>query len=147
MFEQPDKKIKINCFQDVYNCMKPFLIDEVVEHLYIVLLNRNNQVLKLHKISSGGNNQIATLLHLVPEKVPHSNCRYRGAALPGAKKSAISRLLLIRCISVCWRLIFTDINELRPTALTGVLRLSKFHDTVPSNRNTPNRRPRSNSQP
>ncbi|WP_339714628.1 hypothetical protein [Cyclobacterium amurskyense] len=25
MFEQPDKKIKINCSQDVYNCMKPFL--------------------------------------------------------------------------------------------------------------------------
>ena len=53
MFEQPDKKIKINCSQDVYNCMKPFLYDEVVEHFYIVLLNRNNQVLKLHKISSG----------------------------------------------------------------------------------------------
>ena len=53
MFEQPDKKIKINCSQDVYKCMKPFLYDEVVEHFYIVLLNRNNQVLKLHKISSG----------------------------------------------------------------------------------------------
>ena len=72
---------------------------------------------------------------------------FRGAPLPGAKKGAISRVLLIRCISVCWRLIFTDINELRPTAWTGVLRLSKFHDTVPSNRYTPNRRPRSNSQP
>ncbi|WP_339901214.1 DNA repair protein RadC [uncultured Cyclobacterium sp.] len=56
MYEQPDKKIKINCSQDVYNCMKPFLYDEVVEHFYIVLLNRNNQVLKLHKISSGGTN-------------------------------------------------------------------------------------------
>jgi DNA repair protein RadC len=54
MVEQPDKKIKISCSQDVYNCMKPFLFDEVVEHFYILLLNRNNQVLKLHKISSGG---------------------------------------------------------------------------------------------
>ncbi|MEX2592369.1 MAG: DNA repair protein RadC [Anditalea sp.] len=54
MFEQPDKKIKINCSQDVYNCMKPFLFDELVEHFYILLLNRNNQVVKLHKISSGG---------------------------------------------------------------------------------------------
>ncbi|WP_439484480.1 JAB domain-containing protein [Cyclobacterium plantarum] len=54
MFEQPVKKIKINCSQDVYNCMKPYLFDEVVEHFYIVLLNRNNQVVKLHKISSGG---------------------------------------------------------------------------------------------
>ncbi|SHN23301.1 DNA repair protein RadC [Cyclobacterium lianum] len=54
MVEQPDKRIKINCSQDVYNCMKPYLFDEVVEHFYIVLLNRNNQVVKLHKISSGG---------------------------------------------------------------------------------------------
>ncbi|WP_339677784.1 hypothetical protein [Cyclobacterium marinum] len=27
-----DKKIKINCSQDVYNCMKPFLYDEMVEN-------------------------------------------------------------------------------------------------------------------
>ncbi len=54
MVEQPDKRIKINCSQDVYHCMKPFLFDEVVEHFYIVLLDRNNQVVKLHKISSGG---------------------------------------------------------------------------------------------
>ncbi|WP_162344210.1 JAB domain-containing protein [Cyclobacterium salsum] len=54
MVEQPDKRIKINCSQDVYNCMKPYLFDEVVEHFYIILLNRNNQVVKLHKISSGG---------------------------------------------------------------------------------------------
>lgn len=54
MVEQPDKRIKINCSQDVYSCMKPYLFDELVEHFYIVLLNRNNQVVKLHKISSGG---------------------------------------------------------------------------------------------
>ncbi len=34
--------------------MKPFLYDELVEHFYIMLLDRNNQVLKFHKISSGG---------------------------------------------------------------------------------------------
>ncbi|MDN3688604.1 JAB domain-containing protein [Cyclobacterium jeungdonense] len=54
MVEQRGKRIKIDCSQDVYNCMKPYLFDEVVEHFYIVLLNRNNQVVKLHKISSGG---------------------------------------------------------------------------------------------
>lgn len=36
--------------------MKPYHFDEVVEHFYIVLLNRNNQVVKLHKISSGSTN-------------------------------------------------------------------------------------------
>tara|TARA_R110002096_G_scaffold426224_1_gene635700 strand:+ start:1494 stop:1682 length:189 start_codon:yes stop_codon:yes gene_type:complete len=36
--------------------MKPFPYDEVVEHFYILLLNRKNQVLKLQKISSGGTN-------------------------------------------------------------------------------------------
>ncbi len=54
MFEQPDRKIKIHCSQDAYNCMKPFLYDKLVEHFYIMLLDRNNQVLKFQKISSGG---------------------------------------------------------------------------------------------
>ncbi|WP_439484485.1 JAB domain-containing protein [Cyclobacterium plantarum] len=54
MAEQPDKRINITCTQDVYNSMKPYLFDEVVEHFYVILLNRNNQVVKLHKISSGG---------------------------------------------------------------------------------------------
>jgi DNA repair protein RadC len=56
MFEQPEKKIKINCSQDVYSCMTPYLYDEPVEHFYILLLDRNHQVLKIHKISSGGTN-------------------------------------------------------------------------------------------
>ena len=56
MFEQSDRKIKIHCSQDAFNCMKPFLYDELVEHFYIMLLDRNNQVLKFHTISSGGTN-------------------------------------------------------------------------------------------
>jgi DNA repair protein RadC len=56
MFEQPEKKIKINCSQDVYSCVTPYLYDEPVEHFYILLLDRNHQVLKIHKISSGGTN-------------------------------------------------------------------------------------------
>ncbi|WP_114751989.1 JAB domain-containing protein [Pleomorphovibrio marinus] len=51
--EQPDTKIRISCSRDVYYHMVPFLLDEVVEHFYILLLNRNNRIIKLHKISSG----------------------------------------------------------------------------------------------
>lgn len=36
--------------------MKPFLYDELIEHFYIMLRDRNNQVLKFQKVSSGGSN-------------------------------------------------------------------------------------------
>jgi DNA repair protein RadC len=36
--------------------MKPYLYDEPVEHFYIILLDRNHQVLKIQKISSGSTN-------------------------------------------------------------------------------------------
>ncbi|PRY86719.1 RadC family protein [Mongoliibacter ruber] len=51
--EQP-KKVKINSSADVWHFMKPDLLDESVEHFYILLLNRNNQVIKKQLISSGG---------------------------------------------------------------------------------------------
>ncbi|WP_051719840.1 JAB domain-containing protein [Anditalea andensis] len=54
MFEQPKKRFRITSSADVYGYMKPYLYDESVEHLYIILINRNNQVLKLHKMSTGG---------------------------------------------------------------------------------------------
>jgi DNA repair protein RadC len=41
MFEQPEKKIKINCSQDAYSCIIPYLYDELVEHFYILLLDIN----------------------------------------------------------------------------------------------------------
>ncbi|TVP51216.1 MAG: DNA repair protein RadC [Mongoliibacter sp.] len=51
--EQP-KKAKINSSADVWQFMKPDLLDESVEHFYILLLNRNNQIVKKQIISSGG---------------------------------------------------------------------------------------------
>ncbi len=57
MFEQPENKIKINCSPGCVQLRKhPYLYDEPVEHFYILLLDRNHQVLKIHKISSGGTN-------------------------------------------------------------------------------------------
>jgi DNA repair protein RadC len=45
---------KITSSKDVYDLMRPELFDEVVEHFYLVLLNRSNQVIKKHLISQGG---------------------------------------------------------------------------------------------
>jgi DNA repair protein RadC len=48
------KRQKIKSSKDVYELMRPELYDEVVEHFYLVLLNRSNQVIKKHLISQGG---------------------------------------------------------------------------------------------
>lgn len=48
------KRFKIGSSADVYQFMKPDLMDEPIEHFYILLLNRNNQVIKKHLISRGG---------------------------------------------------------------------------------------------
>lgn len=52
---EPEQKLsKISSSADCYFLMKPELLDEVVEHFYIILLNRNNKVVRKVKISSGG---------------------------------------------------------------------------------------------
>ncbi|EOZ97227.1 DNA repair protein RadC [Indibacter alkaliphilus LW1] len=48
------RKVKISSSADVWNIMKPDLMDESIEHFYILLLNRSNHVLKKQLISSGG---------------------------------------------------------------------------------------------
>lgn len=51
---EPIKKQKITCSQDIYQIMKPELYDEVVEHFFLILLSRSNQVIKKVRISQGG---------------------------------------------------------------------------------------------
>jgi DNA repair protein RadC len=53
LVDQPHK-VKISSSQDVYQLMKPELLDETVEHFYILLLSRSNHVLKKQLISQGG---------------------------------------------------------------------------------------------
>jgi DNA repair protein RadC len=52
--EDQPKRFKITSSLDVFQYMKPYLLDEVVEHFYILLLNRANQVQRLIHISTGG---------------------------------------------------------------------------------------------
>jgi DNA repair protein RadC len=54
--EVPIKKTKISSSTDIYQLMMPELMDEQVEHFYVVLLSRNNSVLKKQLISNGGTN-------------------------------------------------------------------------------------------
>lgn len=51
---EPSKRVKITSSSDVYELMKPELLDESVEFFYIVLLNRANLVIKKQIISQGG---------------------------------------------------------------------------------------------
>lgn len=51
---EPTKKVKIASSADVYELMKPELMDESVEHFYALLLNRANMVIKKQIISQGG---------------------------------------------------------------------------------------------
>lgn len=48
------KRAKISSSADVYHLMKPELMDEPIEHFYILLLNRSNHVIKKQLISKGG---------------------------------------------------------------------------------------------
>jgi DNA repair protein RadC len=52
----PPQKVKISASSDVFQLMKPELLDEPVEYFYILLLNRANYVIKKQFISKGGTN-------------------------------------------------------------------------------------------
>jgi DNA repair protein RadC len=51
---EPVKKAKITSSEDIYNLMKPNLMDLSHEEFWVILLNRANHVLKKVQISSGG---------------------------------------------------------------------------------------------
>ncbi len=51
---EPIAKPKITCSWDIYNLMRPELLDEQIEHFYLLLLSRSNQVIRKHLISQGG---------------------------------------------------------------------------------------------
>ncbi|AFL82698.1 DNA repair protein radc [Belliella baltica DSM 15883] len=54
--ETPQKRQRINSSKEAYDLMKPDLMDESVESFYIIMLNRNNQLIKKQLISRGGTN-------------------------------------------------------------------------------------------
>lgn len=51
---EPVKKPKITCSTDIYHLMKADLLDEPVEHFFLILLSRSNQVIRKIRISQGG---------------------------------------------------------------------------------------------
>jgi DNA repair protein RadC len=51
---EPVKKPKITCSKDIYELIRPDLIDLPVEEFWVVLLNRANMVMRKVKISEGG---------------------------------------------------------------------------------------------
>src|SRR5690606_10729986 len=51
---EPQKKAKITSSSDIFELMKPELLDESIEHFYAVFLNRANVVIKKQVISQGG---------------------------------------------------------------------------------------------
>ncbi|MCH7399834.1 DNA repair protein RadC [Belliella sp. DSM 107340] len=52
----PQKRLRITSSADAYDLMKPDLMDETVESFYIILLDRNNNLLKKQLVSRGGSN-------------------------------------------------------------------------------------------
>ncbi|RAI92226.1 RadC family protein [Algoriphagus yeomjeoni] len=51
---EPVLKPKITCSQDIYDLMRPELLDAAVEYFYLILLTRSNLVMKKQLISQGG---------------------------------------------------------------------------------------------
>ncbi|MDR7129052.1 DNA repair protein RadC [Algoriphagus sp. 4150] len=51
---EPVTKPRITSSLDIYELMRPDLLDEQIEHFYLILLNRGNQVIKKQLISQGG---------------------------------------------------------------------------------------------
>ncbi|MGY6520406.1 MAG: RadC family protein [Mongoliitalea sp.] len=54
LITEQSKRFKISSSSDVWQLMKPDLLDEPIEHFYALYLNRNNYVIKKQLISSGG---------------------------------------------------------------------------------------------
>ncbi|MHA7130260.1 RadC family protein [Algoriphagus namhaensis] len=50
----PVKKPRITSSRDIYDLMKAELYDESIEHFYLILLSRTNQVLRKEHVSQGG---------------------------------------------------------------------------------------------
>ena len=48
------EKVKITCSNDIYQFMKPELLDMPKEEFWVLLLNRANRLIKKEQISSGG---------------------------------------------------------------------------------------------
>jgi DNA repair protein RadC len=53
---KPSEKPKISCSADIYKVLKPYLHSETVEHLILICLNNQLEVVQLKKLSSGGRN-------------------------------------------------------------------------------------------
>lgn len=51
---EPVKKPKITCSRDIYELIRPELIDLPVEEFWVIMLNRANMVIRKVKISGGG---------------------------------------------------------------------------------------------
>lgn len=51
---EPQKRIKITSAEDIYEIMKPHLLDLPHEEFWVCFLNRANQVIKKEQISAGG---------------------------------------------------------------------------------------------
>jgi DNA repair protein RadC len=52
--KEPAKREKITCSRDVFDCMKPHLLDLQHEEFWIILLNRANVVTNKLQVSAGG---------------------------------------------------------------------------------------------
>ncbi len=48
------EKVKITCSNDIYQLMKPEMLDLPKEEFWIILLNRANRLIKKEQVSSGG---------------------------------------------------------------------------------------------
>ena len=48
------EKVKITCSNDIYELMKPELLDLPKEEFWVILLNRANRLIRKEQISSGG---------------------------------------------------------------------------------------------
>lgn len=52
--EQAESKPQINSSKVAYNLLFPYLQDKVTEEFWIIFLNQNNRVIRVHQLSQGG---------------------------------------------------------------------------------------------
>ena len=52
--QEPPKLLKITGSRQIYELMRPYLHDESVEQVYLLLLNRTNGLIKKERVSQGG---------------------------------------------------------------------------------------------
>jgi DNA repair protein RadC len=100
-FVSPKEKPKVTCSTDIYNMMLPIMQDLIVEHIYLLILNRQNKVTERIRLGEGGISMVVVDPKVVFKKALEHNASSiilvhnhpSGATYPSDADNNITKLI------------------------------------------------------